>query len=67
MYKHIKRLLDSNIGEDVVLEIPKNPKMGHFSTPIALVLAKKLNKNPNEIAQDIKKKIESVFEFKILN
>lgn len=67
MYKHIKRLLDSNIGEDVVLEIPKNPKMGHFSTPIALVLAKKLNKNPNEIAQDIKKKIESIFEFKTIN
>lgn len=67
MYKHIKQLLDSNINEDVILEIPKNPKMGHFSTPIALILAKKLNKNPNKIAQDIKKNLESKFEFKAIN
>ena len=41
MYKHIKKLLDSTINEDVILEIPKNSKMGHFSTPIAMMLAKK--------------------------
>ncbi len=64
MYKHIKEILDSNIGEDVVLEIPKNPKMGHFSTPIALILAKQQKKSPNEIAENIKKKIESLYEFK---
>ena len=67
MYKHIKQLLDSTINEDTILEIPKNPKMGHFSTPVALMLAKKLHKNPNEIAQDIKKKLESAFEFKDIN
>ena len=67
MYKHIKRLLDSVISEDIILEIPKNPKMGHFSTPIALILAKKSNGNPNEIAQNIKKKIESLPELKSIN
>ena len=67
MYKHIKNLLDSTINEDVILEIPKNSKMGHFSTPIAMMLAKKQNKNPNEIAGDIKKKLESLYEFKAIN
>lgn len=67
MYKHIKQLLDNTIGEDTILEIPKNPKMGHFSTPIALILAKKLKKNPNEIAEDIKEKLWNLFEFKNIN
>lgn len=67
MYRHIKQLLDSAIDEDIVLEIPKNSKMGHLSTPIALILAKKHNKNPSKVAEDIVKKINTLYEFKAIN
>jgi len=36
---------------------PKNPKFGDLSTNVALILAKKVGRNPMEIAKDIKETI----------
>ncbi len=59
MQAHIKDLLDSflnshNINDcDYVIERPKNPTFGHFSSNIAMKLARVLRKRPLDIAQDI--------------
>lgn len=63
MYGTIKGILDSAFGCDVALNIPKDFKMGHFATPIAFNLAKKLQKNPNQIAQDLCAKLANRAEF----
>ncbi|RAX55240.1 arginine--tRNA ligase [Helicobacter sp. 16-1353] len=66
MYKRIKNILDSTLGQNVILEIPKDSKMGHFATPIAFILAKQENKNPKEIAEEIKNKLQNIREFEII-
>ena len=38
---------------DVSLEHPQNPKWGDYSTNSALVYAKKLGKDPMEVAKDV--------------
>ena len=43
--------------EDFSIEIPDDENHGDYSTNVALVLAKKLNKNPREVAEEIKEKI----------
>jgi len=43
--------------ESFDLSSPKNPKFGDLSTNVALILAKKVGKNPMEIAKDIEKAI----------
>jgi len=68
--KHkVLETLKKYIDEDIVLEKPKDKNFGHFATPIAFALAKKLRKNPleiaHELAQDIAKselfeKVEAV-------
>ena len=63
MYATIKNLLDSTLECDTILNIPKDFKMGHFATPMAFTLAKKLRKNPNEIAQNIKEKLANLPTF----
>jgi len=45
-------------GVDVEIERTKNDAFGDFQTNIALILAKKLGKNPNELAELIVTKIE---------
>ncbi len=47
--------------KEVQLEHPENPEHGDYSTNVALVLAKKLGKNPQEVAEEIigKLKIEN--------
>ncbi|WP_245945567.1 arginine--tRNA ligase [Helicobacter didelphidarum] len=37
---------------DIPLEYPKNKQHGHFASPISFVLAKKMRKNPREIADN---------------
>ncbi len=55
--KEILKLLKSyNINESM-LEVPPNPEMGDYSFP-CFVLAKKSKKKPNQIAEDILKKIK---------
>ncbi len=63
MYKHVKHILDVTLGQDVILEIPKDSRMGHFATPIAFILAKKEKKSPKEIAKKIVVKLNSMNEF----
>ncbi|MCX6722395.1 MAG: arginine--tRNA ligase, partial [Candidatus Staskawiczbacteria bacterium] len=44
---------------DFSVEIPSDKKFGDYSTNVALILAKQINKNPRETAELIKGKIES--------
>lgn len=45
--------LNISVNEEIKVERPNNKANGDYSTNIAMKLAKKLNKNPIEIAQDI--------------
>ncbi|STQ86148.1 arginine--tRNA ligase [Helicobacter muridarum] len=47
--------LDSFNPQDVPLGYPKDKQYGHFSTTISFILAKRLRKSPNNIANDIAK------------
>src|SRR3989338_10790880 len=38
---------------EIAIEHPENPEHGDYSTNVALVLAKKLNKSPKEVAESI--------------
>lgn len=64
MYRHIKNILDNTLGQNTPLEIPKDSKMGHFATPLAFILAKQQKTNPKNIAEEIKKKLDKLSEFK---
>lgn len=64
MYEHIKNILDNTLGQNTPLEIPKDSKMGHFATPLAFILAKQQKTNPKNIAEEIKKKLDKLSEFK---
>lgn len=63
MYATIKNILDSTLECDTILNVPKDFKMGHFATPLAFTLAKKLQKNPKEIAENIKEKLANLPQF----
>lgn len=63
MYATIKNILDSTLECDIILNVPKDFKMGHFATPMAFTLAKKLQKNPKEIAQNLKEKLANLPQF----
>lgn len=67
MYKSVKNILDSALGENVILNIPKDSSLGHFATPIAFIIAKRESKSPQEIALRIKKQLESYKEFHVIN
>jgi len=55
----IRELIEENIPEkvDFNIEIPAQKEYGDYSTNVALILAKKLKENPQEIADEIIKKI----------
>ncbi len=63
MYATIKNILDSTLECDTILNVPKDFKMGHFATPMAFTLAKKLQKNPKEIAENLKEKLANLPQF----
>jgi arginyl-tRNA synthetase len=56
-----KALKNANfsIPEDISIEQPEKKEFGDYSTNVALILAKKENKNPREVADIIKKEIEN--------
>ena len=54
----IKDLCQSIEVPDFVVEWPQDKNFGDYASNIAMILAKKLNKNPMEIAEMIKDKIE---------
>ena len=49
----------TNKPVDFSIEIPGDKNNGDYSTNVALVLAKKIGKNPREVADSIKEKIKS--------
>lgn len=56
--KKIINILKKNTKlKDISLEIPPNPEFGDYAFP-CFELAKKIKKNPNDIAQDLAKKFE---------
>ena len=60
----IKKIIEEVLEIDnVVLEKPKDISMGHFATPVAFSLAKKLRKSPMIIADDLSKKFEDIDRF----
>ena len=49
----IKKNIKDAVGEEAEIFIPENEKFGHYSTNIALRLAKEKSKKPMEIAEEI--------------
>lgn len=45
--------------DQIIIEIPKDQKLGDYSTNVALILTKILKKNPLEIAEEIKSNMTS--------
>lgn len=41
------------VRSNLVLEYPKDRRHGHFATPVSFLLAKKLRKNPKQLASDL--------------
>jgi len=50
----IKNYGDAADGIDPLVERPKNPEHGDFTSNIAFVLSKKLKRNPKEIAEELR-------------
>lgn len=60
--EEIKKLIEKAIGAKAPgfsVEVPADKSHGDYSSNVALVLAKKINKNPKELAEEIKNKIKS--------
>ncbi len=62
--EHIIEKIKTAIGDhvsadEVKLDHPADIKFGDYTTNVAMIIAKKEGKNPNEIAKDIAKKIEA--------
>jgi len=55
----IINVLKKHIQEDIVLEKPKDINFGHYATPIAFSLAKKLRKSPMIIAEELSEKLSN--------
>lgn len=57
--EHLQQVLEKLFGEkpEINLEIPTDPSHGDYSCNIALVLSKKLGKNPRELAKAIKEEL----------
>ena len=49
IYEKIKAVL----GQDFILESPKDKALAHFATPLAFSLAKELKQNPVQIAENL--------------
>lgn len=63
MKQEIKKIIENILNEmnaeaDFIVEIPADISNGDYSTNVALALSKSLNKNPNEIADEIIKKLD---------
>ncbi len=56
----VKKHIDDILKEDVVLEKPKDIKLGDYATPVAFSLAKKLRKSPMIIADELADRLKDV-------
>jgi len=53
LQKLVKKYIEEVLEKEVILERPKDINLGHFATPIAFSLAKKLKKSPIVIAKEL--------------
>ncbi len=63
MRQKIKEIVQKIINDNSInftVEIPKEKKFGDFSTNIAMILSKKLKKNPREVAKEIVEKLNNI-------
>ena len=59
MQIEVKEFIEEILEKKIVLEKPKDIKLGHFATPVAFSLAKELRQNPVKIAEDLASKFEN--------
>jgi len=59
MQIEVKEFIENILDKKIVLEKPKDIKLGHFATPVAFSLAKELRQNPMKIAEDLASKFEN--------
>ena len=70
MKNEIKKIIEKAIKDlseeslDFSVEVPSDKNHGDYSTNVALILAKKTNKNPVETANLIKEKLENIATLK---
>ena len=58
----VKNVYDVDVDEKMlVVETPKDPKMGDYSTSVAMRLARVLHKSPMEIGEGMKEEIAKQF------
>ncbi len=60
--EEIKKIIRQAVGKsdiDFLVEVPAEKTHGDYSSNVALVLSKTLQKNPREVAEEIKQKINS--------
>jgi arginyl-tRNA synthetase len=64
MQNKVKQIIEDTLGTSIVLEKPKDRTLGHFATPVAFSLAKKLKKSPVIIAEELVAKFDNneIFE-----
>lgn len=71
MKKEIQKLVEKAIKDlgyeidEVVVDYPKVETFGDYTTNVAMALARTLKKNPMEVAESIKNKVESIKQDKI--
>ena len=53
-----KWLKSKNIDAKFEVSLSQNPQFGDFTTNIVMQISKELNKNPRELAEEIKSEIE---------
>jgi len=53
----IKSLQKASGVDDVLLVTPENKNLGDYATNVAMIIAKKENKNPIEVAESIYQKL----------
>ena len=65
IYSAVKEAVQNVYGIDaeslIVVETPRDPKMGDYSTSVAMRLARQLHKRPTEIAEPIAEELRTSF------
>lgn len=64
MKNRVKKAIYDELQCEFILEKPKDLSFGHYATPVAFSLAKKLRKSPMMIADELCKKFENSIIFK---
>ena len=59
----VKEIIEKELNRKIVLEKPKDKRLGHFATPVAFSMARELRKSPVVIAQDLALQLRDVDVF----